>query len=292
LILGYHRVADASGDPWGMIVSPARFAEHLEVLREYARPLGLEALAAALRAGQLPSAGVALTFDDGYVDLSQHARPLLERFEVPATVFVIAGELGRTPWWDRLADTVLGGALPPDLELEIGGQPLRWSAGHGTPRTLLDALYRRVSGGKPAAREALLAELAQRLGGTPPGPLARLMDADEVRTLADGGIVRIGAHTLTHPHLGSLDEDSQRREIGGSRERLEKLVGGSVTAFSYPHGSTSATTAGLVREAGFDSACSSVNDVARRGTDPYFLPRFWIGDWDGDTFRRWLVRWL
>jgi peptidoglycan/xylan/chitin deacetylase (PgdA/CDA1 family) len=46
---------------------------------------------------------VAITFDDGYADLLANAKPLLERADVPATAFVVAGGLGRPFWWDELA---------------------------------------------------------------------------------------------------------------------------------------------------------------------------------------------
>ena len=41
LILMYHRIADQPLDPWGTAVSPAHFAEHLEVLCRARRPLPL-----------------------------------------------------------------------------------------------------------------------------------------------------------------------------------------------------------------------------------------------------------
>jgi len=40
--------------------------------------------------------GIALTFDDGYVDNLTHALPILKMYNFPATVFVVAGKLGET----------------------------------------------------------------------------------------------------------------------------------------------------------------------------------------------------
>jgi len=48
---------------------------------------------------------------------------------------------------------------------------------------------------------------------------------DELRELASGGLVEIGAHTLTHPVLAALPADQQQHEIGGSKRRLEALTG-------------------------------------------------------------------
>ncbi len=67
---------------------------------------------------------MAITFDDGYVDVLATALPLLERFDLPATVFLATGWLGssRRFWWHDLARVVLPARpLPELLELDLGG---------------------------------------------------------------------------------------------------------------------------------------------------------------------------
>ncbi|MGL5511071.1 MAG: hypothetical protein ACRDB1_15735, partial [Microcoleaceae cyanobacterium] len=39
LVLMYHRIAEPSIDPWGLAVTPAHFAEHLEILKKYTQPM-------------------------------------------------------------------------------------------------------------------------------------------------------------------------------------------------------------------------------------------------------------
>src|SRR6185295_16005847 len=85
LVLMYHRVAEVSADPFSLCVAPERFSEHMDTLRKVAQPLRLQQLAHHLRSGTLPRRSVVVTFDDGYVDNLQKAKPLLERFDIPAT---------------------------------------------------------------------------------------------------------------------------------------------------------------------------------------------------------------
>jgi signal transduction histidine kinase len=132
LILLYHRVTDVRPDPWLMCVTPRHFAEHLEVLREHGRTVKLARLVRALMDGAPLSGSVAVTFDDGYADNIESARPLLDRYDVPAAVFVTSGFVGggTETWWDELERLVLGpGTLPEIVVLRVSGGEHRWELG-------------------------------------------------------------------------------------------------------------------------------------------------------------------
>jgi peptidoglycan/xylan/chitin deacetylase (PgdA/CDA1 family) len=120
MILLYHRVCESPLDPWQLSVTPRHFAQHLEVIRRKWRPMPLGPLVRALREGQRLERAVAVTFDDGYADNLLAAKPLLERYDIPATVFVATGclEGGWGFWWDELESLLLrAGELPPTLDL-------------------------------------------------------------------------------------------------------------------------------------------------------------------------------
>src|SRR5215213_3522017 len=86
LVLAYHRISNLSEDPWSLNVRPHHFAEHLEVLRQYAYPINLQRLSQGLCNGNLPARSIVVTFDDGYMDNFYNAKLLLERYDTPATV--------------------------------------------------------------------------------------------------------------------------------------------------------------------------------------------------------------
>jgi peptidoglycan/xylan/chitin deacetylase (PgdA/CDA1 family) len=297
VILGYHRLIDGP-DPYRLGVSPERFAEHLAVLARTARPLPLDELPDLLVAGRVPKRTVALTFDDGYADVLHRAKPLLAQFGIPATVFVISGALGRELWWDRL-DRVASTApaFGHRLTLPIGDSVFNWPMEGVTSSAgaLARALYPKLRALDQMARDAVLDQLGNLLGvraEADAASLRRVVTPDELRCLGDGDLVRIGAHTVTHPALSELSAGRQREEIAGSRRDLETALGRRVTGFSYPFGDTGGGAPTIVHEAGFLYACESRSAVAWRGTDQLALPRFWVPDWDGQRFAGWLERWL
>ena len=101
LILLYHRVTRLANDRWSIAVTPAHFAEHMDVLRRRATVLPLSVLDAPARPNAR-AAKVVVTFDDGYADNLHEALPVLQRFDIPATVFVSTDAVvqSREFWWD------------------------------------------------------------------------------------------------------------------------------------------------------------------------------------------------
>jgi peptidoglycan/xylan/chitin deacetylase (PgdA/CDA1 family) len=97
LILTYHAVERG---PAPLCVEPELFREHLDVLADAgATTLTVSELAGGLRAGRLPERAVAITFDDGFRSVAENAAPLLAERGQRATVYAVAGSLGRENDW-------------------------------------------------------------------------------------------------------------------------------------------------------------------------------------------------
>lgn len=294
VILAYHRVIDLPNDPQFLCVNPSRFQQHLEVLRAGFRCLSLKQAADGLERGCLPPRSVVITFDDGYFDNLLEAKPLLERFDVPATVFVSTGYLGRQRefWWDELERILLVPPhVPPTLGVEIGGAKYRWDTLTGSQRSFAyNELIRLVHPLPPSQREQTLDAL-RRWGGVSEQGRAthRALTPNEVNQLGNNGLVDVGAHTVSHPMLGALPIEEQREEIIGSCRTLEQITGRRVDCFAYPYGGTedfSDVTRAIVRAAGFRLACSTRRACARNGTNLWWLPRFILRDSNGPEFAR------
>src|ERR1044071_4847840 len=141
LVLMYHRIAEPDLDPWGLRVSPEHFAEHLEIINKYFHPLRMNDLLGQLLCGKVPNRSIVVTFDDGYVDNLQRAKPLLERYDMPATIFLVTETIleERNFWWDELEWALLQpGTLPDWLELRVKGRKYEWQLGNARRYTQQD----------------------------------------------------------------------------------------------------------------------------------------------------------
>ena len=124
-ILFYHRVSDER-DP--LAIAPARFAAQMDELaaQDY-RVLDVVAAIDALRRPGALDRVVALSFDDGYRDVAEHALPVLERHGFRATVFVSPAVVDGTAsfTWYHAQPPVLGWREIGELD---GGSPLTFEA--------------------------------------------------------------------------------------------------------------------------------------------------------------------
>jgi peptidoglycan/xylan/chitin deacetylase (PgdA/CDA1 family) len=254
LALLYHRVAEPDRDPLLLAVSPARFAEHLEVLASAA----VVPLAALRGRGD----GVAITFDDGYADNLDAAARLAEA-GLPATVFVTAGLLGEPPWWDVLARVV--------------------------PEEEVAERFRALRPLPPAERASALAGLE----GEPPDGRVLTADELRALAAVDGIEIGAHTCTHPMLSALPLPEQRREIE-GSKRmleAELGRPVTSFAYPFGAREDYDDGTVA-AVRAAGFERACVNEPARLRARCDPFRLPRFLVRDWDGDTFARRLAAWL
>ena len=319
IILMYHRIADERFDPWRLCVTPDNFAAQLEVLRSSGlRVIHLHELAASLASGKVPKRSLVITFDDGYLDNLENGRPLLERYGIPATVFIASGYVASDGefWWDSMERVLLmPGKLPDTFEVEIDGQRTSWDLDGDASWTDEDAeRYRDWRPYTPAhtPRQRLYSELRALLIQASPEertrvvahllawadvpsaarPTRRILDENGLRRLAVDDLIDIGAHSISHPELARLSVAEQDHELRASKKRLEEVLGREVVALAYPHGSCTADTKRLAAQAGYAFACGTQRQTVERDADLYQLPRVGVPDVSGADFEAFIDSFL
>jgi peptidoglycan/xylan/chitin deacetylase (PgdA/CDA1 family) len=302
LILGYHRISVLEDDFYEVCVSPENFAGQMEALREYAHPISLSKLVQSLKENVLPPKSVAVTFDDGYADNLYAAKPILEKYDIPATVFICTGYIGREFWWDELERLVLcSRADPHTLNLRERKVQFKWDPPQGNTKMdnaeVLKQFHRALypfllSLDVEAQNHAMALIRSWSEISSSRISISRAMNEEELLRLVDGGLIELGSHTRHHPMLQQISPERQKEEIQSSKRDLETLLGEKIGGFSYPNGRATADAKRIVREMGFEYACTSLHDVVRPGGDIYELTRFWQQDVDRERFVKRLNRWM
>ena len=102
LVLMYHRM----GSPLtrsivsGQYVLPAFFRWQMHtLLKQGYRPIALREQLAQVGG---TARNFSVTFDDGYASTASVAVPILREMQIPVTIFVVAGCVGKTNVWDQL----------------------------------------------------------------------------------------------------------------------------------------------------------------------------------------------
>ena len=109
------------------------------------------------------------------------------------------------------------------------------------------------------------------------------MQENDIKKWIDlGG--KIGAHTYSHYPLSRLSFNEQLREIQSNKDHLEKIVGGSVNSFAYPHGvegTWNSDTLRVLEKLEFGTAmtcCRRIIDPSAPKYNKYEIPRFDVND--------------
>ena len=284
-VVNYHRVLARPDPLLDSEPDVATFHWQMALLAECFNVMPLYEALRALDEGRLPPRTVCITFDDGYRSVHDLALPILRKFRLPATVFVTSGFIGGAAgnmWNDRIIHAV--------QSLPAGTLDLR---DLGLECYALDSLEARkqtaqrlTEAGKylpPTERDSLVARL-DRMSGMHHDAL--MLTPEMLAALERSGI-EIGAHTISHPILTSLDDDSARHEIVAGKRQLEALVGKPVRLFAYPNGKVGqdfdARHVEMVRQAGFSAAFTTEAGGITAVQDRFQLPR--SRPWDRSPFR-------
>ena len=91
------------------------------------------------------------------------------------------------------------------------------------------------------------------------GELARepKLNDEQVKFLAQSGVVEIGSHTLTHANLSKLSDEECLAELTQSKQALEIITQQLVMSFAYPFGIYSERDVEMAKQAGYSNAVTT-----------------------------------
>lgn len=282
-ILMYHRIS-AEQDLFFPAISYGTFLRQMEYVKRHYRIISLDQLMDHWKAGKpVPRGSLAVTFDDGHAPTWSLAYPLLQKMEIPVTMFLATntlrdGDLIWTDllrWWFKLTSL-------SSYAIQLNGTYGEWRL--NTPsRRLMAAceVSEKLKTFPNAERRRIMKQLGKELGiESAELPRHWSLTLEKINRIGRA-CVRFGAHTKTHPILTRISEEEARSEISGSKKELEHIVQEPVRHFAYPNGEAGdfdETHERLIAEAGFDSACSSILGLNGPQADRYALRRVYAAE--------------
>ena len=253
VILCYHNVVagprpDAgTSDGLGLHMPLPAFARQMRWLAANYSVVSLPELVRRLSERRSLRGVAAVTFDDAYGGVFDHAWPLLQDLKIPATVFVVADAPGHDAgfWWDD----------PEVLRAYSPAQRERWLTLYGGDGgTILETLAAERRPWQPPR-------------WCTPAPWGVIKEA------ATSGL-QLGAHSATHRSLPALEDRDLEREVVESRDIIRRRTGVTPEFFAYPYGLWNNRVRQAVRSAGYRAAFTLDDGAGGRTTaDQWALPR-------------------
>lgn len=262
----YHRIASAVHDQWELSVSPKNFEEHLQVLQQY-KVIALPELVNQWGNQKLANKSIAISFDDGYIDNYTTAKPLLEKYKLPATFFITNGNVDKQAefWWDELENIFMN---------DHGKYMEYW-------KQLLPMPYQQ--------QQQLLSTLRNN---NQVRAAYTCMSSRQIQELAKHELFTIGAHTVNHIALAHQPSEIQKQEITQNIEWLQSLTGKAPALLAYPYGNYNEATINIASQRGLAAAFTTEGQPIAKHSARYQLARFQVKNWNGFEFEEHLRAWL
>ncbi|CDF84091.1 polysaccharide deacetylase family protein [Pseudomonas knackmussii B13] len=222
---------------------------------------------------------VALSFDDGWRDNAEQAFPLLQRYGMPASIFLSTDFIGSHQrfWWEAIGEGLWRDpAAVPALIASLAelGHPLPAllrEPGHSAERSAALAAYLQQL-------KALAPTTLQQLADScPPAPHAETLDWSQVRDLEASGLVRFGPHGASHSILTQLDGAALAEDLERSRRTLAEHCAQPLAVYCYPNGDHSPQVREAVAALGYRHALATRPGLVDGRSEALGLPRIDVG---------------
>jgi peptidoglycan/xylan/chitin deacetylase (PgdA/CDA1 family) len=262
-------------------LSATAFEQHMVYLKKHFHPVRLSELAQRLADGEtLMENSVVVTVDDGYADFRTIAVPILTRYGIPATFFVVSEFINRKLWlWFDAIHYLVHAVKRERVSLTLGESLQTIYLANSASRDLLwgkiaDDVYCLPMEKKWQRISELATDLALTLPEIPT-PAYEPTTWKELREL-NPRLFDIGGHTKSHAILSLCHSQELSVELEESKQTIENNLQREITTFCYPNGQQNdynETCVHAVRKAGYKCAVVAHGSLVHPHSDPYRIER-------------------
>ena len=238
-ILMYHHINHHKGDM--VTITPEVFEGQMEYLHKAGcMTLKIHDLIAYINGGlTLPQKAVVVTFDDGWLDNYMYAFPVIKKYKINATVFLIT---------NRVENASLKNSK--FIPTYSGQNSKLLIPTHNESKVLIE--------NSEDWKVVLNWEL--------------------IKEMSDSGMIEFYSHTKSHAKCNSLPEKELMEELKESREIIEKRLGSPSPYFCWPYGKYNDLAVNVAKKIGYKAIFTTNHGVVETGSDPFAINRIIVKD--------------
>ncbi|MEK6647563.1 MAG: polysaccharide deacetylase family protein [Candidatus Firestonebacteria bacterium] len=285
-ILIYHRIGEDFNTKTDkssfylkkLLVSKKRFEKQIKYLTGKYNVISLtEYLNKKLRGENLSGYAV-VTFDDGFKDFLTIGLEILNKYNCPATVFII-GDATETIYWKHKLYSILDCAeikfinfkVTPELNIDIS------LVNAQKKQQTLNALLEIIEQYPDTQKENIIERIKKVLNVSKEiKPDELYLTKNDLAILYKENIINIGAHSMSHNNLTNLNTSNITKEINDSVDVIKKLTKNDMLLYSSPFGGYNEKIIEILKEKNF--VCNLTGDFGlnKKDEDNYRLKRIFI----------------
>ena len=284
LILGYHRVnkkeymLNNKSMP-GMYLSDEAFESHIKWLLNNYQIITVRDIIGRIKSHNRWREPVcAITFDDGWYDNYEHAFPIVKRYEVPISIFVIGKQIGtcEPDFWHLWFEIIQRMATLPSKLTGIREIDhiisLQMDDRIEKARLVINRCRRLGKREIDRVWEILGNYTYEMFEPAIINQGYRMLSWENMREMQQYR-VEFGYHSKTHYMLTGVPKEDLCAEIMSTREEAENYGVIMQDIFCYPDGQYNDYIVKRLQQMGYEGAMSSVKGLNRADSDPYALRR-------------------
>ena len=239
IVLCYHMIAPVTPRHVvhvAPVKTPEMFSADMSWIRQHLHVISYDDLKTSLASGQpLPPQSVLVTFDDGYRECLDHAAPVLDRYDVPATFFLTTGLVGNKNLFHRHIASLCIDRLLVASPRDLNGLDCDGPTGASLWNRRAAWINRvRQSGADDVDQLSHIASLLSVDASEFLTQARPFLDWDDARRLHSSGHT-IGAHGVRHIRLRDcVDWQEASNEVVSSCRTVNSQLGGTEAPFAFP----------------------------------------------------------
>jgi len=273
----YHGVVSSDDNTIIRNINAAKFEKHLKYMLANFDVVSLEEAMNRINSEDRKSEKqtITLSFDDGYLNNLTVLLPILEKFNVPATIYVL-GHVANKEFeniktvWSNYIDFLYQNneieELHQLLKVDVEKQKLDYYYNHVKKYSSEEMKELLVSFSNSAIVNEKMKSFSEES--------YMLMSANQVKELSESPLITIGSHAYWHCNLAEQNLETQRKEMTNSKNDLESLINKEVQSFSFPDGSYTRSSIGLANEIGYKDIWAVTYKYTEDKSDERILDRF------------------